>query len=59
MHPHNDNKSFEDAFVNVIKLFKVNQNYVVLGDYNINCDKVMLSQATADYINHIASFDCI
>ena len=58
-HPHNDNKSFEDAFVNVIKSFKANQNYVVLGDYNINYDKAMLSQATADYINHIASLGCI
>ena len=41
-HPHNENKSFEDAFVNVIKSFKANQNYVVLGDYNISYDKVML-----------------
>ena len=45
--------------VNVIKSFKANQNYVVLGDYNINYDKAMLSQATADYINHIASLGCI
>ena len=58
-HPHNDNKSFEDAFVNMIKSFKGNQNYVVLSDYNINYDKAMLSQATADYSNHIASFGCI
>ena len=29
------------------------------GDYNINYDKAMLSQATADYINHIASLGCI
>ena len=58
-NPHNDNKSFKDAFVNVIKSFKANQNYVVLGDYNINYDKAMLSQATADYINHIASLGCI
>ena len=58
-HPHNDNESFEDAFVNEIKSFKANQNYVVLGDYNINYDKVMLSRATADYINHIASLGCI
>ena len=40
-HPPNDNKSFEDAFANLIKSFKANQNYVVLGDYNINYDKAM------------------
>ena len=58
-HPHNDNKSFEDAFVKAIKPFKANQNYVVLGEFNIRYDKAMLSQATADYINHIASLGCI
>ena len=58
-HPHNDNKNFENAYVNEIKSFKANHNYVVLGDYNINFNKAMLSQATADYINHIASLGCI
>ena len=58
-HPYNDHKSFEDAFVNVIKSLKANQNYVVLDNCNINYDKAMLSQATADYINHIASLGCI
>ena len=58
-HLHNDNNSFEDAFVNEIKSFKANQNYVALGDYNINYDKTMLSQATTDFINHIASLGCI
>ena len=35
-HPSTNIKGFEDAFVHVIKTFKTNQNYVVLGDFNIN-----------------------
>ena len=34
-HPTTDMKRFEDAFVHVIKRFKANQNYIILGNFNM------------------------
>ena len=58
-HPTTDMKRFEDAFVHVIKRFKANQNYIILGDFNINYDKKASSQNVNDYANHISSIGCL
>ena len=57
-HPNNVIKNFEDAFISVIKSFKSNQNYIVLGDFNINYDKVTTQQSISDYANHINNVGC-
>ena len=58
-HPTTDMKRFEDAFVHVIKRFKANQNYIILGDFNINYDKKASSQNVNDYANNISSIGCL
>ena len=50
-----DIKNFEDAFINVIKSFKSDQNHIVMGDININHDKATTQQNISDYVNHISS----
>ena len=57
-HPNNVIKNFEDAFISVIKSFKSNQNYIVLGDFNINYDRVTTQQSISDYANHINNVGC-
>ena len=57
-HPNNVIKNFEDAFVSVIKSFKSIQNWVVMGDFSINYDKVTTQQNISDYANHINSAGC-
>ena len=57
-HPNNVIKNFEDAFISVIKSFKSNQNYIVLGDFNINYDEVTTQQSISDYANHINNVGC-
>ena len=52
-------KPFEDAFVNVIKKFSLNQNYIALEDFNINYDNSTKSQNIIDYANHISSKDVL
>ena len=47
-HPNYNIKPFEDAFVNVIKKFSVNQNYIAMGDFNINYDNSTMSQNITD-----------
>ena len=42
-HPNNtanDIKTFEDAFISIIKSFKTYQKYLVMGDFNIHYDKI-------------------
>ena len=51
-HPSTNIKGFEDAFVHVIKTFKTNLNYVVLGDFNINDYETPLSPNVLNYANH-------
>ena len=51
-------KPFENAFVNVIKKFSVNQNYPAMGDFKINHDNSTMSQNIIDYANHISSLGC-
>jgi len=58
-HPNSEIKSFGDAFVNVIKSFKANKNYIALGDYNINYDRVVSSQNISNYFNHLCSVGCL
>ena len=58
-HSSTNIKGFEDAFVHVIKTFKTNQNYVVLGDYNINYNDTSLSPHVLNYANHISSIGCM
>ena len=57
-HPNYNIKPFEDAFVNVIKKFSVNQNYIAMGDFDINYDNSTMSQNIIDYANHISSIGC-
>ena len=55
-HPNStisDLRTFEDAFVSIIKSFKTNQKYLALGDLNIHYDKIDTFKHIADYINHI------
>ena len=54
-----DLRTFEDAFVSIIKSFKTNQKYLVLGDLNIHYDKMDTSKHIADYINHINCIGCL
>ena len=42
-HPKNVIRKFGEAFISIIKSFKINQNFIVLGDFNINYDKLPLS----------------
>ena len=50
-HPTCGVKCFKNAYINVIKSFnvinsfKANENYVVLGDFYVNCDKLSCTQA--------------
>ena len=57
-HPTSDVKRFENASINVIKSFKANENYVVLGDFNVNYDERSSTPAIKQYINHISSVGC-
>ena len=60
-HPNNTNKKiklFEDAFVHILKTFRCNQRYLVLGDYNIHYDKIGESPAIDNYANHINGIGC-
>ena len=60
-HPNNTNKKiklFEDAFVHILKTFKSNQRYLVLGDYNIHYDKIGESPTIDNYANHINGIGC-
>ena len=45
--------------MHVIKRFKTNQNYIILGDFNINHHKKASSQNVNDYANHISSIGCL
>ena len=47
-HPNNVIKNFEDAFISVVKSFKSNQNYIVMGDFNIN---YVVSQIRKKYLH--------
>ena len=58
-HPSNNFKCFEESFVNILKSFKVSQNYVILGDFNIHYDKINKMQNIMDYANHVQSVGCI
>ena len=61
-HPNStisDLRTFEDAFVSIIKSFKTNQKYLVLGDLNIHYDKMDTSKHIDDYINHINCIGCL
>ena len=42
-------RTFEDAFVSIIKSFKTNQKHLVLSDLNIHHDKMDTSKHIADY----------
>ena len=57
-HPTTDIKYFENAYINVIKSFKANKNYVFLGDFNVNYDELSSIQAIKQYKNHISSVGC-
>ena len=48
-HPTSDIKCFENAYINVIKSFKTNENYMVLGDFNVNYDEPSSTQAIKQY----------
>ena len=61
-HPNNtanDIKTFEDAFISIIKSFKTYQKYLVMGDFNIHYDKIDTSKTIEDYANHINSVGCV
>ena len=61
-HPNNttnDIKTFEDAFISIIKSFKTYQKYLVMGDFNIHYDKINTSMTIEDYANHINSVGCV
>ena len=61
-HPNStisDLRTFEDAFVSIMKSFKTNQKYLVLGDLNIHYNKMDTSKHIADYINHINCIGCL
>ena len=54
-HPNNtanDIKTFEDAFISIIKSFKTYQKYLVMGDFNIHYDKIDTSNSNEDCANH-------
>ena len=60
-HPNTTNKKiklFEDAIVHILKTFKSNQRYLVLGDYNIHYDKIGESPTMDNYTNHINGIGC-
>ena len=54
-HPTYDVIHFKSAVVSLLKNFIASQNYAVLGDININYDKIQHSSAIANYVNHINS----
>ena len=61
-HPNStisDLRTFEDAFVSIIKSFTTNQKYLVLGNLNIHYDKMDTPKHIADYINHINCIGCL
>ena len=57
-HPSYNTKPFDDAFVNAIKKFSVNQNHIAMGDFNFNYDNSKMSQNNIDYTNYIRSKGC-
>ena len=60
-HPHDFNeetKQCENAFVHILKSLTSNQQYLVLGDFNIPDDKIGESPTTANYTNHINGIRC-
>jgi len=57
-HPSNVFKQFENEFINIIKTFKTNQKYIVLGDFNINYRSLNAQQNIRNYDDHINSFGC-
>ena len=57
-HPNYNIKSFENAFVNVIKKFSFNQNYSAMGNFSIKNDNSTMSQNIIDCANHISSIGC-
>ena len=60
-HPTCDVIHFKNAFVSILKSFKVGQNYLVLGDININYNltKLQDSLTIANHANHINSVGCV
>ena len=58
-HSSTSIKGFEDAFVHVIKTFKTNPNYIVLGEFNINYKETPLSPNVLNCADHISSIGCI
>ena len=57
-HPTCDVIHFKNAFASILKNFKAGQNYVVLGDINMNYNKIQDSPTIANYANHINSGLC-
>ena len=49
---------FKNAFISILQNFKADQNYVVLGDININYNKIQDSPTIANYANHINRVGC-
>ena len=59
-HPTNDFKCFEDAYLHVLKSFKSSQEFFILGDCNINYNKIDNSHGNiSSYANHIYSVGCV
>ena len=54
-HPSANFKIFEDHFMHILKSLKTNQNYVIMGDFNIHCENISTYSNVADYANHVQS----
>ena len=58
-HPTSDVIHFKNVLVSILKKFKAGQNYAVLGDININYNKIKDSPTIANYANHINRVGCV
>ena len=58
-HPTCDVIHFKNAFGSILKNFKAGQNYVVLGDINVNYDKIQNSPTIVNYADHINRVGCV
>ena len=56
-HPNTDLSSFEQAFTKTLKHLRSNQSYVVMGDFNVDCNKYISIAKIQHYVNSITSID--
>ena len=57
-HPSGSIVNFENALVNILKNFQNQDNYLLMGDFNINWEKKKSCHVIKSYFDHLLTFGC-